>query len=550
MLTAIDFETRPNLIFQKQQNQLFFTSNHISVPGIPQYHINQTGLFSYFDVDDVALGPAIGPANTNDFRFHAAFDAPDGLGKAQYAVIPGDMPYDARPDSERNSIAWTAFDPADTNGVAPPIGQLANGMHHLLVRALSPAGIQSAVADIPFIYDVLPPELSFVLSTNSPTGPNDAMLTTTVNCGPLGAAPVFTNAFFTANGTRLQPYYMGNVNGKSDNSVSYEMKWPYVARNIIQACTNGATIRFRVENIADGAGNVAPPVEATYRLDYASDKTPPMATPTLGNVGVIHGKSGFPTREAFFTQFAPGLGAGRHVITNANGMQSQSLVLKVAGDPNPKDGQNRIASLQFQNWIAPTNRWLMFRARVPEKTQAPTGVVFRLAFTVNATPKEAKTPAKNNRYVLEVPASNSTNDAARPAGLRGNTDFTPGNWVELAIDVAAFLNDKAGITNGAFKIDRLALILPPVKGGALELDAAAVVRSVPAAKRSLDFNAYDVSGIDGLYVGDTKIAEGSRIILEKLYEKCGSKFFADIRIRDRAGNTAPMAAIIPLPPLD
>ncbi len=548
-LTAVDFETRPNMIFQKSQNQLFFTSSHISVPGIPQYHINQTGLFSYFDIDDVALGPAIGPANTNDFCFSATFDAPDGLGKAQYAVISGDAPYDARPENERDAIAWTDFDPADTNGIAPPIGKLANGMHHLLVRGLSPGGSQSAVADIPFIYDVLPPELSFVLSTNSPAGPNEAMLTTTVNCGPLGAAPVFTNALFTANGTRLQPYYSGTVSGRSDNSISYGMKWPYIARNIIQACTNGATIRFRVENIADGAGNVAPPVETTYTLDYSSDKTPPVGNPSLYNVGVFHGKGNIPTREAFFTQFAPGLEAGRVVVTNSTSGLSQSfLKLKVAGDPNKKDAPQRTASLQFQNWIAPTNRWLMLRARVPENTPAPTGVVFRLAFMVNATPKVAKTPAKNNRYVLEVPASNSTNNAARPAGLRGDTDFTPGKWVELAIDAAAFLSDKAGMTNGAFKIERLALILPPVKGGALELDAAAVTKNVPIAKRSLDFNAYDVSGIDGLYIGDTKISDAGRIMLDKLYEKCGSSFFADIRIRDRAGNITPMASIIPLPP--
>ena len=150
--------------------------------------------------------------------------------------------------------------------------------------------------------------------------------------------------------------------------------------------------------------------------------------------------------------------------------------------------------------------------------------------------------------MLEVPASNPTNDAARPAGLRGTTDFTPGNWVELAIDVGAFLNDKAGVEDGHFKIERLALILPPVKGGALELDAAAVMKNVPAEKRSLDFHAYDASGIDGLYIGDRRIADGDRIQLDKLYEACGPSFFADIRIRDRAGNLSPMATIVPLPP--
>ena len=549
-LTAVDFETRPNMVFQKSQNQLFFTSSHISVPGIPQYHINQTGLFSYFDIDDIALGPAIGPANAADFRFRAVFDAPDGLGKAQYAVIPGDAPYDDRPENERNAIAWNVFDPAATNDVAPPTANLANGLHHLLVRALSPAGTQSAVADIPFIYDALPPELSFVISTNSPTGPNDAMLTTTVKGGPPGSAPVLTNAIFTANGTKLMHYYSGVVSGKSDNSVSYGMKWPYAARSVIQACTNGATIRFRVENVADGAGNVAPPAETTYRIDYSLDKAPPTCTPSLANIGVFHGKGGFPLREAFFTHFAPGIEAGRNVFTDVGGLQSESLMLKVAGDPGQKDAPYRVASHQFQNWVAPTNRWLMLRARVPEKTPAPTGVVFRLAFVLGATPKNAKNPAKNNRYVMEVPASTATNAAVRPAGLRGVTDFTPGKWVDLAIDVGAFLNDKTGLSNGSFRIERLALILPPVKGGALELAAAAVMKNVPAAKRSLDFNAYDASGIDGLYVGDTKISDAGRIMLDQLYEKCGSKFFAEIRIRDRAGNLTPMASIIPLPPLD
>ena len=149
-----------------------------------------------------------------------------------------------------------------------------------------------------------------------------------------------------------------------------------------------------------------------------------------------------------------------------------------------------------------------------------------------------------------MPASNQTNEASRIVGLRGDTDFTPGKWVELAIDVGAFLCSKAGAPGASFKIERLQLVLPPVKGGALELDAAAVVKNVPADKRSLDFNAYDVSGIDGLYIGDTKIAESGRIMLNKLYEKCGSKLFADINVRDRAGNVTPLATIVPLPPRD
>ncbi|MBQ6924541.1 MAG: hypothetical protein IJQ73_07865, partial [Kiritimatiellae bacterium] len=548
-LTALDYEARPYQFFGRQPQRLFFASNHISVPGIPNYHINQTGLFSYFDVDDVALGPVLGPANAADFRFRALFDAPDGLASAEYALLPGFAPYSDRPADEAEKLIWRPFDPAATNDVAPSLDRIAEGPHHLLVRATSPGGARSAVADVPFLYDATPPELSFTLATNSPTGPNDALLTTTVRGGVYGAPPVLSNAFITVNGSRLNSA-VGNgiINVRSDNSLSWTVKWPLAARNAIQASTNGATLHFQIKNIADGAGNAASAAEASYRIDYASDKTPPLCSPSLSNVGVFYGKGGFPSREAFFTHFVPGIEAGRTVATDVDGRQSQSLVLKVVGDPSRKDAPNRIASNPFQNWIAPTNRWLMLRARVPEKAPAPTGVVFRLVFTLNATPSGARTPAKNNRYVLEVPTSNPTNDAARPAGLHGTTDFTPGNWVELAIDVGTFLNDAAGVEDGRFKIERLALILPPVKGGALELDAAAVMKNVPAEKRSIDFHAYDASGIDGLYIGDRRIADGDRIQLDKLYEACGPSFFADIRIRDRAGNLSPMATIVPLPP--
>ena len=74
------------------------------------------------------------------------------------------------------------------------------------------------------------------------------------------------------------------------------------------------------------------------------------------------------------------------------------------------------------------------------------------------------------------------------------------------------------------------------------------MKNVPAGKRSLDFNAFDTSGIDGLYIGDTRIAEGSRIMLDKLYENCGTNLFVDVTVRDRAGNVSPLATIVPLPP--
>jgi hypothetical protein len=37
-------------------------------------------------------------------------------------------------------------------------------------------------------------------------------------------------------------------------------------------------------------------------------------------------------------------------------------------------------------------------------------------------------------------------------------------------------------------------------------------------------------------------------MLDKLYEHSGGRFFADVTVRDRAGNVTPLAAIIPLPP--
>ena len=148
-----------------------------------------------------------------------------------------------------------------------------------------------------------------------------------------------------------------------------------------------------------------------------------------------------------------------------------------------------------------------------------------------------------------MPASNPTNEAARPVGLRGLADFVPGRWVDLALDINAFLRAEAG-TTGDFRIVRLQISLPPVANAAVEFNAAAIMRNIPNLKRTIDFNAYDASGIDGVYSGDKKLSGDWHLTLEQLYETCGKDFFADITVRDRAGNRATQPVVVPLPPRD
>ncbi len=549
-LSAVDFETYAGAIFGRQQNKLFFGSNHFSAPGIPNFHINQTGLFSYLDVDDIAIGPAIGPANTNDFRFLATFDAPDGIASAEYAILQGAAPYDSRSEDERGAIAWKPFAPSSTNAVTPSIDGLPEGTHHLLVRGTSPGGSASRVADMPFIYDATPPEISLGIADGADKNQNEALLTMNVGGGAEASPPMLTNILVTANSTRLQLLgYSGNVTGKSDNSISYGVKWALLARGPIQASTNGATIRFRVENVADGAGNVAPPVELSRKIDYASDNAAPTFTTMQSQMFIFAGRGEFPTRETFFNGYGKALEATHDIKKDADGATKRILSLKVCAKPEEKDAGPRIAYANFQNtgWLVPTNRWLMLRARVPEGAPAPSGNVFRISFSAQATPKDAKSPSKNNIYTLAIPAQNPTNGAARPAGLIQSGDFVPGKWVELVLDANAFLRAQAD-TTGDFRINRLTVGLPAVGGFTLELDAAAIMKDVPNLKRTIDFNAYDASGIDGIYIGDEKIVDGWRISYERLYERRGDSAFVSLRIRDRAGTSTGTPIIVPLPP--
>ena len=545
-MTKTDFDMKPGAAFTQQAIPLAFSSYDIV-----GFSGDQTGLYSYLDIDDIAVGPAVGPANAANFRFRPTIDAPDGLGVVEYAVSNGETPYLSLPEEAAAQLKWQAIDMAAAEMTAPSLAGIADGVHHLLIRAKAPGGATSAVADIPFVYDSVPPTIasSVITGTNNPALFNGSVIFMRVSGDVNGAAPQLLGAKFTANGVDMgiRDNSSGTFVVREDNRIEYTMNWPLAARSVIQTLTNGATLNIVAENISDGAGNVAPPLSTQFTIDYASDHTPPsfVVPQTQRHLG---GSTAPLTTTSFFDHFFDGLEAK---MVPGNGMDVLSIRVKDK-DVKKKETWRHYGAVANINtkkgrWHAPTDRWLMMRVRIPEDSPRPVDEALELHFSTTGTPDDAKFKTDNNVYNMKIPAVNVTNEVGRPVGLYGNTDFAPGKWVDLAVDVNAFLRHAAG-TKGNFSLYALQFQMPAISNYRLEVETIFVTRDIPDTKKNINFNAYDISGIDGLYSDGEKLTGWWSVTPNRLYEIAGDKMFAKLKLRDKAGNETPVPIIVPLPP--
>lgn len=537
-LSAINHDRRPGGIYGSPSMPLSFSST-----GIDGYGSNYNGPYSYIDFDDIAIGPCIGPSNSKLFSFRPSFDSTNELGSAEYAISDGNTPYDGLTDEASQKIQWTSFNPVSTNMVTPDISGLSNGPHHLFVRAKSTSGALSRVADIPFIYDAVPPSVVITTYTNEPSLFNGTTLKAIIS-GGVDQAPISLSDFkFTLNGKTLtmRDGLCGRCVVMKENNYFFDINWPYVARSQIQQSKNGDKLTFVTAMCADGSGNVAKPVTNTIAIDYASDHRPPChQTPMRATT--FYGNGNIASADSFFIPVG-----GTTVSKFIAGDGKDILSLTVKGEPKSATS-NAFIDFKNQLWLVPTNRWLMLRARIPEGAPVSDKTAFTLNLHVAAMPKDIKNPPPNAVFSVKIPTAASTNQTELIPGLYGTIDFTPGKWVELALDVNEFLKTKSGAQKFEFRISRLQLMLPPVKGYTLEINAAVIMKDIQNINRSLSFNAYDASGIDGIFMRGAKILDGWEFTPKMLYEKSDGSIFPEIKLGDRAGNMT-KGLLIPLPPM-
>lgn len=505
---------------------------------------NQTGLYSYFDIDEIAWGPALRKETLPTFGFVAEFDAPSGLTSAQYAVIPGLTPFDSLTDNELAGVVWHDFDPSATEMTVPVLDGLKDGVYHLVIRAFTGETATPRPADIPFEIDNEPPSVSVTRGTF----PEDKSITSlNITVDAKGGTPPDLTSATLSDGKRRLSYYSPRHAGASVEAydkMQLSLNWPLILRDQIQASTNGASVMLVISNIADGAGNVLPPVTESFKIDFESDKQPPyialnypgfILTAMEANSGLFNGYGEHIEQKPVKDATAP----GTYLSMKVKNVASAQARHKASATINLK---RQVMGRQVRDWFSTTNRWLMLRARIGGNIPPPEEEAFSIKFIVEKTPPNSTSPKKGNAYTVPVPMTNQA-----PAYIYGDLAFETNKWFDIAFDVDAALKSVIG-TDSEVKIQEFSILLPPRPGFTLDIASVCIMPDWKEGS-AFDLHAFDPSGLEGVFV-DGKFSNSGWFLnpaktSELLPDK--TRFFRNVSVHDRAGN-ASKEVQFPFPP--
>ncbi|MBR0460007.1 MAG: hypothetical protein IJJ26_12280, partial [Victivallales bacterium] len=114
---------------------------------------DQTGRYSWLDLDDFSFGPAI--HTPEQLNCQPEYFDLDGVSFLQWAILPGVTPYEEIKPEQQKAIVWTTATPGHKITPSfPP--NLPDGIAHFLLRATDIPGKTSPVTDIPFLLDRQP----------------------------------------------------------------------------------------------------------------------------------------------------------------------------------------------------------------------------------------------------------------------------------------------------------------------------------------------------------------------------------------------------------
>jgi len=241
-----------------------------------RHPIDQTGLFSVWDIDDLTWGPAVSARRPLTLTPHY-FDFQE-ISAVHLAICSGMEPVESLEPAALAALTWKEI--PNRRETVVDTSALKAGPHRLLLRARNAAGGESALTDIPFLYGPRPPLVSHALSPSVKPEHNHSALTLTFDTD--GGAPVDIESLrFEMNGRPLPLDDMGSSYEHGPEQSTLTLNWPYLIRDRIGAIPDQGRFTLAVRSITDGAGQVAEDVLIPMTVDFASDKTPPTVLPTL-----------------------------------------------------------------------------------------------------------------------------------------------------------------------------------------------------------------------------------------------------------------------------
>lgn len=479
---------------------------------------DQTGRHSAWCLDDVVLGPAVHSAE--QLEVVPRYIDTDGVRTVFAAVIPG-------ADAEAAPAGATGWQPHEPGAsIRPSVDGLADGVHHLLLKAANAAGRESAATAIPFLLDTTP-----LVCTTAAVGASDNLhhngVALTVAHAHHGAAPWdIEHARYTVDGKPMPLQNWASTFVHDDVHDTLTLNIAFVLRRHLDAAKDGQTLAFTVDGIVDGAGNGSPAVTVPITVNRTAD--------TLGP-----------------TWYSLRFEAGVHWFWNWDGQQSATL----AFTPAPRNeteviheaGQSPyLKSLSHGatgslsrtvNWKPATHPWLSCRINLPQGDRGG-----RLALNIVLQDSEGKT------HTLALGRT-----GRQDVVLNRNETITwqADTWRAFSYDVGALLR-ASGISQT--DLDKLVIDTVTIqRQGATNNDPLllddfflhAAAAPADGDKDALTWDAFDASGVATLEMTGvdekgktlwTASENKQRVDLGPLRKRAPGRNWVQARAKDHAGN--------------
>ncbi|MFZ2658555.1 MAG: hypothetical protein WAX69_26720, partial [Victivallales bacterium] len=231
---------------------------------------DQTGRNSQLLLDDVVCGPAVRQAEQLVFTPYY-YDRKEGV-KVFTAIIPGEKSFFALDGDAKKKINWKEI--RNNERHVPDLGNAAEGVYQILLKAISQDGRESQVTSIPFLYDRTPESANFAFKATDEPDFNGSYVR--IEWQNNNGAPMNPEAITTAFGggkTAIDTQF-SRIEHRQ-NAEIIDIDWPYVLRSFIDKMKDGDRGELLVSGLEDGAGNKTADLHIPIKINYAGDKLPP-----------------------------------------------------------------------------------------------------------------------------------------------------------------------------------------------------------------------------------------------------------------------------------
>jgi hypothetical protein len=475
----------------------------VTNPELGSFHsIDQTGLYTRWDLDDLVFGPAV--SRPDQLAFTPEFFDFGGVESVAVAVRAGPEAFSDLTAPQAAALAWQPA--ANAMPVAPRLDGLPDGLCHLFLKARGRSGRESQVSDIPFLLDRSPMKGSFAFGGADLTSPAGALLNVTFDTG--GAAPLDpeklklkweqTEIAGGGKGVRL-------VHQPDRDTLSFV--WPQLFRDQLSAATNGQRVSMALTGVRDGAGNDAPDLMIPLAIDYARDHTPP----TL--LSVRHAAT-----VGWRTSWEPESERNSDFVNRGN---ATSVELVRATNESPyllvKAEKDAMLSGKFdKGWSVGAFPYLAFRIRRPVPASNDT-VTITLNVDLSTT----------NTLIVPITARKASprySPLAEPLAWRSN------EWSSVFLDVAEAARAK-GVTNLAGVSVKSLIVRATRADTPPQFEVQNFFAFAPAKTADVvRIEAYDASGMDA------PLVEGESAAGQAVAPGFAGNGWRVLRPRDKAGN--------------